>query len=84
MLIHFVCNVVFLIGFWFMCCDVKVKKLKRELFKEDLVPELSRAVKQRMIDEILHRLHHLDAKSNVSAVRGGCCVIFYEFTYVQA
>ncbi|KAH7567387.1 hypothetical protein ACOSP7_010753 [Xanthoceras sorbifolium] len=46
-----------------------VKKLKQELSKEDSVLELPRAVKQRVSDEILQRLHSLDAKTNVSAVR---------------
>ncbi|KAK2660352.1 hypothetical protein Ddye_006885 [Dipteronia dyeriana] len=46
-----------------------VKKLKLELSSEDSVLELPRPVKQRMADEILRRLHSLDAKTNVSVVR---------------
>ncbi|TXG57395.1 hypothetical protein EZV62_018708 [Acer yangbiense] len=47
-----------------------VKKLKLELSREDSVLELlPQPVKQRMADEILQRLHSLDAKTNVSAVR---------------
>ncbi|KAK3189229.1 hypothetical protein Dsin_028790 [Dipteronia sinensis] len=47
-----------------------VKKLKLELSREDSVLELlPQPVKQRMADEILLRLHSLDAKTNVSEVR---------------
>ncbi|KAK0586665.1 hypothetical protein LWI29_010417 [Acer saccharum] len=46
------------------------EKLKLELSREDSVLELlPQPVKQRMADEILQRLHSLDAKTNVSAVR---------------
>ncbi|KAK0593811.1 hypothetical protein LWI29_021410 [Acer saccharum] len=51
---------------------VKILELSREDSVLELLPQ---PVKQRMADEILQRLHSLDAKTNVSAVRGGCSVI---------
>lgn len=55
--------------------------LKQEFSRDESVFELPRAVKLRMIDEILRRLRSSDVKGNVSAQRGENILILCVFSF---
>ena len=55
--------------------------LKQEFSRDESVCELPRAVKLRMIDEILRRLRSSDVKGNVSAQRGENILILCVFSF---